>query len=220
MINVDLIVQSLPALMRGAVVTLKIATLCTCIGIVLGTLLGVGSTSSNRLITSLINAYVLIIRGTPMLIQIFISFYVLPQIGIKLAPFWAATIALGLNSSAYLSQIIKAGITSVPRGQLDAAYVLGLSKWQTFRYITMPQALTLMLPALGNELVTLIKDSSLASTIGVVELSREGSFIQSRTLDALSIYLAVGMIYLALTITVSYFIHLYQKRMKTHAQYN
>lgn len=149
-----------------------------------------------------------------MLVQILFVYYVLPQFGLKIPPFWAATLAIGLNSSAYISQIVRSGILAIPKGQLEAAHTLGLTKWMSLRYIVFPQALRVALPGLGNELITLVKDSSLASIIGVMELSKEGSIIRSRTYDAFSILIAVSIIYLILTAALSYGIKLFEKRLK------
>lgn len=149
-----------------------------------------------------------------MLVQILFVYYVLPQFGVMIAPVWAATLAIGLNSSAYISQIIRGGISAVPYGQIEAAYTLGMSPFAVKRYIVFPQALKVALPGLGNELVTLVKDSSLASIIGVMELSKEGSVIRSRTYDAFSVLLAVSFLYLVMTSLLSFCVTLYEARIK------
>ena len=179
MIDIKLIQESLPLLLRGALVTLQIAAFGALIGIIGGTLLGVAQTAKSRLARWLVTLYVTIIRGTPMLIQITFAFYVLPQLGISLPAFWVAVVAIGLNSAAYVSQIIRAGIKSIGKGQIEAGRVLGLTNMQITRHIVLPQAFRVIIPALGNEFITLVKDSSLASVIGVVELSKEGHFIRT-----------------------------------------
>lgn len=218
MINTTLIVESLPALLRGTFLTLYIAALGSCIGLSLGTVIGILQTHKNRFIRSLAFLYASLLRGTPMLIQIFMLVYVFPQIGIMIPKFWAAIFAIGLNSSAYVSFIIKSGIQSVSRGTIEAAYVLGLSKMQTMRFIILPQAMRVVLPALGNEFITLIKDSSLASLVGVVELTQEGRIIISKTYDAVTLYCAVAIIYLFLTSCLSLLISHLEKRMNPHAR--
>jgi len=218
MIDVAIVQQSLPALLRGTVVTLEIAGLSGLIGILLGTILGILHAGKIKPIRWLITAYVTLVRGTPMLIQITIAFYVLPQIGIALPAFWAAICAIGFNSAAYVSQIIKAGIGSVGHGQIEAAYVLGLSRMQTLRYIILPQAFQVVLPALGNELITLVKDSSLASVIGVVELTKEGSLIRSRTFDYFTLYAMIAVIYLIITSTLSIVVNTLEQRMNRHVK--
>ena len=221
MIDFNLISQSLPNLLRGAWVTLQIAAIACTIGLTLGTLLGLLQTRKNKILSMLVAIYVNFIRGTPMLIQIFFVFYVLPQLelGITITAFWAATLALGFNSSAYVSQIIRSGISSVSKGQIEAAQVLGLSGIQITRFIVLPQAFRVVLTALGNELVTLMKDSSLASIIGVMELTKEGSIIRGRTLDAITILFAVAVLYLILTTFLSVIMHWLEYRMNHHAKH-
>lgn len=219
MIDFELIKNSLPLLLRGAVVTLEIAALSTLIGILLGTLLGLAHTSKHRFLRWLVTMYVTIIRGIPMLIQITFAYYLLPQFGINLPAFWVAVMAIGLNSAAYVSQIIKAGIRSIGRGQIEAGRVLGLSSMQITRYIILPQAFRVVIPALGNEFITLVKDSSLASIIGVVELTKEGIFIRGRTFDSITVFAAVAMIYLVITTSLSLFINWLERRMNRHVRH-
>lgn len=218
MIDFNLIVEYLPVLLQGLIVTLEIAAAASCIGLVLGIILAFMQTSNNRLLWSIVSVYVIIIRGTPMLIQILCAYFLLPQIGIHIPALWTAIIAIGLNSAAYISQVMRAGIASVSRGQLEAAKVLGFSTQDTIRYIVLPQALRTTLPALGNEFVTLIKDSALASLIGVAELTKQANFIKSKTFDAISVYFAVAILYLILTSTVSFIVSRLEKRMNIHAQ--
>ncbi len=214
MIDYQLIWDSLPQLLNGALVSIQIAGAAAWIGLILGTLLGFAEESKFVLFKWISTVYATLFRGTPMLVQILFVYYVLPQFGLKIPPFWAATLAIGLNSSAYISQIVRSGILAIPKGQLEAAHTLGLTKWMSLRYIVFPQALRVALPGLGNELITLVKDSSLASIIGVMELSKEGSIIRSRTYDAFSILIAVSIIYLILTAALSYGIKLIEKRLK------
>lgn len=217
MIDFSLLINSLPALLRGALVTLQLAFVSCFIGVLLGTLLGIAQSAKNKLLNTLITIYVTVIRGTPLLIQLYIVIYLLPEIGIKLPYFWAAVVAIGLNSAAYVSQIIRLGIASVAQGQLDAAHVLGFSSLQQVRFIILPQAIRTVLPALGNELVTLIKETSLASVIGVVELTKTGSMLRGVTLDVVTIFTAVGIIYLTMTTLISLLVNYLEKRMQ-HAQ--
>ena len=207
MIDFPLIWNSLPALFQGVMITVAIASVASVIGVTLGSILGLASATSSPLLRLLIALYVTFFRGTPMLIQILFIYYCLPELGVTIPPFWAATLALGLNSGAYISQIIVSGMNAVPKGQKEAAFCLGLTHIQTLRLIVFPQAFRIALPALGNEFVTLVKDSSLASVIGVMELSKEGSMIRSRTYDGFSILLAVSLIYLFLTALISFFKH-------------
>lgn len=216
MIDTALILLELPNLLRGALVSLEIAAYSCAIGLTLGTILGLAQEYAHPIIRWLINIYVTIIRGTPMLIQIFIAYYILPQLGIYIPEFWAATLAIGLNSSAYISNIVRSGIASVGKGQIEAAQVLGFSSLQTIHLIILPQALRVVLPSLGNEFITLIKDSALASTIGVMELSKEGSIIRSKSFDSVTVFFIVAIIYLIMTTTLSIGIHYLERRMNKH----
>lgn len=219
MIDLALITSSTPQLITGVLVTLQIAFYGSLLGFCGGTLLGIAQTSSSKLLRFLVTIYVTIIRGTPMLFQIMFFFLMLPTVGIHISPLPTAIIAIGLNSSAYISQIVRSGITSVSQGQIEAATTLGLSRYDITRYIVLPQALRIVLPALGNEFVTLIKDSSLASTIGVLELYRRGEIIVSQSYNALGVYMLVGLIYLIITSVVSVlFLHLEQSYRKKHAR--
>lgn len=219
MIDFKLIQDSLPLLLHGAWVSIQIAALGALIGILFGTLLGLAQTSKSRILRWLSTIYVTIIRGIPMLIQIYAAFYILPQFGLLFPAFWVAVIAIGLNSAAYVSQIIKAGIRSIGKGQIEAGRVLGLSNMQITRFIILPQAFRVVIPALGNEFITLVKDSALASTIGVVELTKEGIFIRGRTFDSITVFFAVACIYLIITTTFSLLINWIEKRMNRHVRH-
>ena len=211
--------ESFYHLLRGALVGIQIAGLACSIGLVFGTILALVQTGTSKFLRILATLYVGAVRGTPMLVQIMIVFFMLPQLGISFSAFWSAVLAIGLNSSAYLSQVIKTGIVSIGKGQWEAAYVLGFSRGQSLRYIILPQALRVVLPALGNEFVTLIKDSSLASTIGAVELVKEGSLIISRTYKVIPVYAMITVIYLCMTSIVLFGLSYLEKRLRTHAEY-
>ena len=214
MIDFTLIWDSMPSLLYGTYVSLQITSVAAFIGLTLGSIFGLAEGSKSRFVSLFIGTYVTVFRGTPMLIQILFVYYVLPEFGVILAPFWAASLAIGLNSCAYISQIIRTGVNAVPKGQIEAAHTLGFTPFKTMRYIVFPQALRVTLPALGNELITLVKDSSLASIIGVMELTKEASVIRSRTYDAFSILLAVSIIYLILTATLSFCLKKYERVVK------
>lgn len=207
MIDLHLIKESLPALLRGTRYTLLIASGSCTIGFILGTLLGIIQARVPGITRTLIQIATTILRGTPMLMQIVFLNTLLITLGIRCSSVLTAIVAIGINSAAYISQIIRSGILAVGPGQREAAQVLGLSKWQTLRYIILPQALRIVIPTLGNEFITLIKDSSLASTIGVMELFKEGRNISFETLDVFSMLIAVGCIYLLLTGIVSACMH-------------
>ncbi len=198
MIDLQLIISSLPSLLEGVLKTLQITGCSLFIGFVFGTLLGIAQSKGPYALRTLILLYTTIIRGTPMLIQIIFF-----NVATPLSLFWAATIAIGVNSSAYICNIIRAGINAVGTGQIEASKALGLTPYQTIRYIILPQAFRTVLPSLANEAVTLTKDSSLASTIGVMELTMTGRIMASETYDVISTYAIVAVLYLILTTILS-----------------
>ena len=168
---------------------------------------------------AIISVYATIVRGTPMLIQIGLVHYVVfPMLEINSSALVSAIVAIGINSTAYVSQTIRAGIKSIDKGQVEAAKTLGLSNTQTMIHIVLPQALANVLPSLGNEFITLIKDSSLASTIGVYELLKEGSIIISRTYNALEIYCLLGIIYLVITTSLSIALAIIERKMSWYVK--
>jgi len=217
MINWSLIISKLPLFWQGLNLSLAIACLSCLIGLIVGIPFGIILTSRLPLRYP-VSAYVLVVRGTPMLIQIFFFMYGLPHLGIRLAPFWYAVLAIGFNSAAYVSQIVRSGIQAIQKGQTEAAHVLGLSRIQAMFYIILPQALRITFPAFGNEFVNLIKDSSLASTIGVMELTRTGQIAISSSYDALTIYAGIGICYLVVTSSLTILLHLIEKRMNLYVK--
>jgi len=139
--------------------------------------------------------YVSLFRGTPLIAQLFMIYYGLPQFGIELDPFPAALIGLSLNTAAYTSETLRAAISSIDKGQWEAAASIGMSGWQTLRRVILPQAARTALPPLGNSFIGLVKDTSLAATIQVPELFRQAQLITSRTLEVFTMYLAASLIY-------------------------
>jgi His/Glu/Gln/Arg/opine family amino acid ABC transporter permease subunit len=218
MINFDLLTQYYPLLLSGVVTSLHIAFTSCAIGAFIGTGLGIILAGKNKSAKLIAQTYVSIIRGTPMLIQVMGTYFVLRSLGVPIAALWSAIISIGFNSAAYLSQTILSGITSVSKGQIEAARTLGFTPAQTIRYIIFPQAIRTVLPNLESEIVTLIKDSSLASTIGVYELTQQGQVIMSQTYDMPSVYFAVGIIYLILTTTVTILMSLLNKKINYHVK--
>ena len=218
MMDINLLIKYSPRLLDGVLVTLQIAGASCAIGTVVGTTLGIILSRENRVAKFFAQTYVSIIRGTPMLIQIMATYLLLKHAGFSISALWSAIISIGLNSGAYLSQTILSGITSVGKGQLEAAKAIGFTPMQTIRHIVFPQALRTVLPNLESEVVTLIKDSSLASFIGVYELSKQGDIIISQTFDAPSIFIAIGLIYLTLTTTVTILSSLLNKKINYNAK--
>jgi len=217
MINIEILNEYGPLFLSGIIMSLRIAFLSCCLGILFGGAAGIILAGSSRILRFLITMYVTIIRGTPMLIQITTTYFFLRYAGLNISPLYSAIFSIGLNSGAYVSQIVLSGIKSVGRGQIEAAKVLGFSHSQTISLIVLPQALRNVLPALGNEFVTLVKDSSLASIIGAYELTKQGDIIMSLSYDYPTVYLIIGLCYLSITTVVSLLVSLLEKRLNTHA---
>jgi His/Glu/Gln/Arg/opine family amino acid ABC transporter permease subunit len=217
-INIVLAYKALPHLLYGAWVSLQITILSYSIGLVGGIVLGYLHTLRTAWVRVPISLYVTVIQGTPILIQIIFFYYVLPLVGINLPPFLAAVCAIGINSSAYISQIIKSGITGVGQEQIEAAQVLGFSTFQIGSYIVIPQAVRIAFPALVGEYITLLKDSSLASIIGVTELYKEARFIMNQTYDVITVFVLVAFFYLIMTLVSRFLLSSLERKINWHAE--
>lgn len=204
-----IIFQAIPTLLAGALVTLQLTAFSVLLGLVGGSLVGIARLSHIVPLRWVTRAYVDFFRGTPLLVQIFMIYFGLPaiaqQIGFdfSLDRLAAAVLALSLNSAAYIAEIVRAGIQSIELGQSEAAESLGLDSVQTMRYVIFPQAFRRMLPPLGNEFITLLKDTSLVAVIGFEELFRKGQLIVATNYRAFEIYAAVAIVYLCLTLLSS-----------------
>ncbi|MDF5729648.1 MAG: ABC transporter permease subunit [Rhizonema sp. PD38] len=207
--SIGVILQALPFLLQGALVTLEITAFSIVLGLIGGSLLGIIRLSDIALVRWLARAYVDFFRGTPLLVQIFMIYFGIPAVIQELGFTFsfdrlsAAVIALSLNSAAYIAEIVRAGIQSIELGQAEASQSLGFSSVQTMRYVIFPQALRRMLPPLGNEFISMLKDTSLVTTIGFEELLRKGQLIVAENYRAFEIYLAVALVYLCLTLLSS-----------------
>lgn len=189
-----------PALMHGALVTIEITVCALVLGCVLGLLIGIGRLDPTKKIRyALLSTYVALIRGTPLLVQLFILFFGLPHFGILLPAFACGVLGLGLYSAAYVSEIVRGAIQSVDRGQTEAARSIGMSRGEAMRYIVLPQAFVRMIPPLGNEFIALIKNSALVSLLTIHDVMHEGQKIISTSYRSLEVYLAIAVIYLVMT---------------------
>ncbi|MFZ2609381.1 MAG: amino acid ABC transporter permease [Lactococcus raffinolactis] len=187
------IIEILPQLLDGLKLTVLVFVLTLILSIPLGMVLAF--LLRIPVVKWFVNVYVWILRGTPLLVQLIIIFYALPMVGLTLPRFPAALLAFSLNYAAYFAEIFRGGIKAVPNGQLEAAKVLKLSKWQTIRYIQMPQVVKIVLPSVFNEIITLVKDSSLIYVVGLGDLLRAGKIAMSRDVSLVPIMMA-ALIYL------------------------
>ena len=214
--NFDLIVNSFPLLLLGAVITVKITAMSVALGIVIGLFAGIARICRVRPLRFLAAVYVDFFRGTPLLVQIFLFYFAVPVItGQRIDPYVAAVGSCGINSGAYVAEIVRAGIQSIDDGQMEAGRSLGMTWAQTMRYIIVPQAIKRVIPPLGNEFIALLKDSSLVSVIGFEELTRRGQLIIAKTYGSLEIWFSVAIIYLVMTLSISRLVAYLEKRYNT-----
>lgn len=189
-----------PQLLQGALVTVEVTSVSLLLGCVLGLLIGMGRLHpERRWVYGFCTAYLAVIRGTPLLVQLFILFFGLPQFGIMLPAFLCGVLGLGIYSGAYVSEIVRGAIQSIDRGQMEAARSIGLSSRQAMLNVILPQAVVRMIPPLGNEFIALIKNSALVSLLTIHDLMHEGQKIISVSYRSLEVYLAIALIYFVLT---------------------
>jgi polar amino acid transport system permease protein len=193
----------LPVLLKGAVVTLEISVISMAIALVLGLAVALGRLGQSRTIRWFLNAYVEIWRDVPLIVQLLVIFFTLPQIGIRLPGFWAGVLGLSLNLGAYTSEVFRASILSINEGQATAGRSIGMSQLQIYRHVVLPQAFIVSLPTLGGYFIALLKDSSLVSFIAVNELLRQGTIIIANTFQSMQTYLLVAMVYFVMSFVAS-----------------
>ncbi len=215
-LNVDLMINSLPLLIVGAGITIQITAISVGLGLIIGMFVGIARICNVKVLRALATVYIDFLRGTPLLVQIFLIYFALPMVvGQRVDPFIAAITACGINSGAYIAEIFRSGIQAIDEGQMEAGRSLGMSWVQTMRYIIVPQAFKNVIPPLGNEFIALLKDSSLVSVIGFEELTRRGQLIIARTYGSLEIWITVALIYLVMTLTISRLVSYMEKRLAT-----
>jgi len=200
----QLFVDSLPLLAQGAVVTAQLTILSFAIGLMLGTLGGLARISKNPLISSFAAFYVTLLRGVPLLVTLTFLYYGLPSAGIQLSAFAVGIMALGLTNGAYVTEIVRAGIQSIEPGQMRAARSLGMSYGRAMRRIILPQALRRVLPPLTNEFITLLKNTSLVSTIALTDLLRAGLEIMTWKANTFSPFAGIALFYLCMTLPMQW----------------
>ncbi|WP_027632570.1 amino acid ABC transporter permease [Clostridium hydrogeniformans] len=218
------ITEYYPYYLEGVKYTIILAFFTIALGIILGLALCLMKICNNKLVKGIATAYIEFIRGTPLLVQLLIIYYGLPAIGIKFdsisflgsnfPDLIAAIITLSLNSAAYVAEIIRAGIEAVDKGQMEAARSLGMNKGMAMKYIIIPQGLKNILPALGNEFITIIKESSIVSVIGIKELMFNADIVRSTTFKPFEPLIVAAAIYFILTFSLSKLIAYFERRMK------
>lgn len=199
----------------GARFTILLAFFTVLIGSVLGILLALMRLSNKKILNLISATYIEFIRGTPILVQLYIVFYGLPNIGVTLPDTVAGIIALSVNSAAYIAEIVRAGIQAVDKGQMEAARSIGMSHVMGMRFIIIPQAIKNILPALGNEFITVIKESSIASIIGIHELMYNADTVRGNIFRPFEPLIVAAFMYFILTFSLSKLVGAFERRMKT-----
>lgn len=212
----DIIIDNFAFLLQGAKLTLQVSFFGVLAGLIIGSFMGLFRISDNIILKTVSGVYVEVIRGTPLLVQIIFLYFGLYEIGIRLPALTAGVIALSINSGAYIAEIVRAGIQSIDKGQMEAARSLGMSYIQAMRFIILPQAFRRIIPPLVNEFIILIKDSSLLSVIGIVELTRVGQLVRAKTFNTFFILTAVAAMYFVMTFTLSKLLGYIERRWKIH----
>ena len=207
--------QGWPDLLRGAWVTVEITACALALGCVLGLAAGIGRLDPRRRwLYGACTAYVAAIRGTPLLVQLFILFFGLPHFGILLPAFLCGVLGLGVYSGAYVSEIVRGAIQSIDRGQTLAAQSLGMTPGVAMRQVVLPQAVVRMIPPLGNEFIALIKNSALVSLLTIHDVMHEGQKIISVSYRSLEVYLAIALVYFLLTGAVTLVLRHFEQKLR------
>ena len=211
------VIETIPMLMRGLKLTLQITVGGIFFGFFLGSGVGLLKISRNFFIRKLAGIYIESIRGTPMLVQAMFLYYGVPMaIGIRISPITAGIIIIAVNSGAYIAEIVRGAVQSINPGQMEAGRSIGLTHTQTMLYIIWPQALKRMIPPLGNQFIISLKDTSLLMVIGVGELMRTGQEITAVNFRAFEVYMAVALVYLVMTISISRAMIFFENRLNTN----
>lgn len=216
--SLDLVIQSAPFLLKGAAYTIELAIGGMLFGLVLGFALAMMRRSPVTLLHLAARGYISFFRGTPLLVQLFVIYYGLPQFGLRLDPIPSALIGLSLNVGAFTAEIWRAAIASVDKGQAEAALSLGMTPIQTMVRTILPQAARLALPPLGNTFTSLVKDTALAATIQVPELFRQAQIITARTYQIFTMYLAAAALYWLLSSLLGWLQSRVEARVSLHVR--
>lgn len=209
-------------LLPGLTMTIPLTIIAFSLALIIGVCVALIQFANIKILKNICRFYIWVVRGTPLLVQLFVVFYGLPRIGIVFPPFLAAIIVFSINEGAYSAEIIRAALESVPSGQLEAGECVGLSYMQSIRRIVLPQALRTAFPSLSNSLIAMVKDTSLAANITVTEMFMQTQRIVARTYEPLALYIEVGLIYLMFSTILTFVqkkgeekLSVYSKRLGT-----
>ncbi|QPC45959.1 amino acid ABC transporter permease [Mangrovibacillus cuniculi] len=215
--TIDLVLRSLPPMIEGAIThSIPLTLISFALGLTIALLTALARLSRITLFRAIARVYVSAIRGTPLLVQLFIIFYGLPNLGLRIDPFPSAIIAFSLNVGAYASEVVRASILSIPKEQWEAGYSIGMTYGQTLKRIIIPQAARVSLPPLSNTFISLVKDTSLASLILVTEMFRRAQEIAATTYEFLLLYMTAAALYWIICFILSIFQGMLEKRLDRH----
>lgn len=206
--------SSLPNLLEGALVTIRLTALSLLLGVALAVPIAFLQIYGPKFIRKLISVYERVVRSIPLLVILFLIFYGFPRVGIRFPAFTAAVLGIGIRSSAYQSQIFRGAIQSISGSQMKAALSLGMSSVQSFKNVILPQSVRIAIPPMANESAIVLKDTSLAYALGVIELLRQGGYIIATSYRPLPIYMTVAAIYLVMTLTINIVLGKFEDRLK------
>ena len=212
-IDVNLLAEYMPLILSGIPITIAVSVCAIVFATLFAVVGALGRLSRIAPIYAIATLYVSLVRGTPLIVQVFFVYSALPEFGIVLPAFVAGTFALAFNYGAYMTEIFRAGIQAVPRGQVEAAHALGMTDGATMRRVVLPQAIRIVIPAIGNEFIAMIKDSALVSYVGLHEVFYYGRTIGSQHFQSFSTLMVAAIIYWAMTIVFSLFQERLEKRM-------
>lgn len=213
MLDFSLVTDYLPFLLKAAVLTFVLSVISLVFGLILGLVIALFKISKFKILIWIADIYLWIIRGTPLLVQLFLVYFGLPQLGIDIGPFTSAVLALGVNTGAYVAEIYRGGIISIPKGQVEAAEALGMKYPKIMMKVILPQALRVSIPSLGNQAIILLKDSSLASLVTVSELMMVSQRYAATNYAYIEFYIVAAGCYLVMTTIFTIALNKMEKRM-------
>ena len=204
---------AIPYLAAGALVTLELSALGMIFGTTIGAVAGLLSLSEHVALRGIVRAYVYFVRGTPALVQVFLVYFAMPQFGVELSAFWSGVVALAFNSGGFIAEIVRSGLQSIDSGQTEAAKSIGMTNRQSVLFILLPQSLRRITPPLTNEVITLVKSSSLLSVISISELTRSAQAIIAAKFTPFELYAELAVFYLIIISILAKFSEYVEKRL-------
>ena len=215
----QILIDSFPKmLIPGLTMTIPLTAIAFTFAMIIAVAAAMVQYAKIPVLTQLCRFYIWIFRGTPLLVQLFVVFYGLPDLGIRMDPFPAAVLVFSLNEGAYCAETVRAALEAVPEGQMEAGYCAGMSYMQTMRRIILPQAMRTAFPPLSNSLIAMVKDTSLAANITVVEMFRASEQINARVYEPLALYIEVGLIYLLFSTVLTWLQRMGEKRLNVYQE--